>query len=313
MRSDVAPLLKLLVQPPVYCGVVNKYAEPEASSYFQMLGCTKIPGLPFACYIKPNTPSHAPLGSSTDNLLPNPSLPPSPQTKHRLLYYYAMDVASLYPVLSLDVGPSDTILDMCAAPGGKAFALLQTLQFGEMGGALALNDTSSGRIKRLQDVVNHCVGRDRKHSIRITKRKGEEWAEIERDVYDRVLVDAPCSSDRHNMESWMDKGTLHPESQKFGKLQHNLLLGAVHAVKNGGFVVYSTCTEASEENDEVISRTHDSARKLGIQIRAELPHLQQNFGAIFGTIHNKEFGTLIVPSHSMNIGPMYTSKLHISK
>ena len=304
--------MNLLLQPPVYCGVINKYAEPEASNYLRMLGYTKIPGLPLPCYIF-NTSSQPSSRSSTNNPQPTHSLPPSPQTKHRLLFYYAMDVASLYPVLLLDVDPNNTILDLCAAPGGKAFAIFQLVGFGEMGGVLALNDNSYSRIKRLHNVVNYCVGQERKHSIRITKRKGEEWAKIEQNTYDKVLVDTPCSSDRHNMESWMAKGTFHPESLKFAKLQHDLLMGAVHAVKNGGYVVYSTCTEASQENDEVISRACDSARKLGIQLRAEFPQVQQDCGAIFKTLHTKEFGTLILPSYIMNIGPMYTSKLHISK
>ena len=43
----------------------------------------------------------------------------------KLLYYYAMDVASLYPVLALDLQAGDTVLDMCAAPGGKAFCILR--------------------------------------------------------------------------------------------------------------------------------------------------------------------------------------------
>jgi len=61
-----------------------------------------------------------------------------------------MDGASILPVLALDLQPGDTVLDMCAAPGGKMLTMLQTL----MPSVLVANDISKNRVKRIHNVVN---------------------------------------------------------------------------------------------------------------------------------------------------------------
>lgn len=292
-------VLKLLKQPPVYCAVINRYAEPEASSHLRHLGYPELKGLPFVCYS-----SQPPAETS-----PQVPLPPSPQNSSKLLYYYAMDIASLYPVLALGVCPSDTVLDMCAAPGGKAFSMLQVLRW-EEGGALALNDSSPSRVKRLWQVVQQCVSRGVKHSVRITRQNGEKLGEMEESEYDRVLVDAPCSSDRHNAEKWTAKNKFRPDSTTFGKLQESLVLSALHAVKTGGVVVYSTCTMSTTENDGVVDGVLESASKLGYKVDLVAPECE---GGMFGKVKTTLFGKLITPSHNLNIGPMYLSKLHLTK
>lgn len=289
-------LLSLLRSPPLYCAVINRYAEPEASSYLSKLGCQEFLCHPFLCYTNPSSSSS-----------PSSTFPPSPQTRNKLLYYYCMDVASLYPVLALDPQPSDLVLDMCAAPGGKAFTILQMVR-SEEGGGLALNDSSNSRVKRLRNVVQRCVGTEVMHSVRITRRKSEEWGRIEANEYDKVLVDAPCSSDRHNIGNWSIENCW-PQAGKFRKVQHDLLLSALHAVKEKGTVVYSTCTLSSQENDGVVEDVMRSSSKLGYQVDA-LPPL--SLQSIPGTVKETTFGNLIVPAANLNTGPMYVSKLHLS-
>ncbi len=312
-RHLKAPL-QLLVEAPVYCGVSNKYAEPDSVNYLEQLpGLTRLPGVPFPCYYRGLVDSSDEAGDR--------ALPPSPQTTGKRLLYYAMDVASLYPTLALGVSRTDTVLDMCAAPGGKAFALMQMLDVKKGAGALALNDVSYNRVKRLQGVLNHCMGKGSrfsgsKRSIRVTQRFGEEWAKIEPNEYDKVLVDAPCSSDRHHAESWMTKGVFHPQSEELKKLQCNLLLAAIHAVKDGGVVVYSTCTEATQENDEVVEAVCRSAGEVGVGVDTSSPSSSINgdFTALLsGNLHRLTHGVLILPTCSLNIGPMYTSRLAITK
>ena len=295
-------MLKLLKVPPVYCAVVNRYAEPEASRYLRNLNCRDIEGLPFACYSNCCTPCSA---SSP------PPFPPSPQSKDKLLYYYAMDMASLYPVLALGVCASDTVLDMCAAPGGKAFAMLQLLSW-EGGAALAMNDASSSRVKRLQQVVRQCMGRGVKYSVRVTRQRGELLGEMEPNEYDRILVDAPCSSDRHNIREWIRKRNYWPSSAEFAKVQQGLVLSALHAAKPGSTVVYSTCTMSPVENDGVIASALESAQKLGYQVDVVAAPLNKVLeGNLFGTVQMTDYGKLIIPSQTLNIGPMYISKLHL--
>ena len=293
-------LINLLCKPSIYCAVINKYVEPEASIFLRNLGCTEIYNLPFVCYRHSASNSHS-------------FIPQSPQNNRKMLYYYIMDIASLVPVLALDVRSSNTILDMCAAPGGKAFAMLQVIKTSDLegGGALALNDISPSRVKRLKDVVQKCVSRDVMHSVRITTRKGENWKEIEESTYDRVLVDVPCSADRHHVKDWIAKNKFYPNTEKFMELQKCLLLAALHSVKRDGIVVYSTCTMSRQENDIVVGEVMETTRKLGYKVDT-VPFLHQSIERIFGSNMNRtEFGHIVIPSCSLNTGPMYTSKLHL--
>ena len=80
------------------------------------------------------------------------SFPPPPLCPYtKLLVYYPMDAASILPVLALDVQPDDSVLDMCAAPGGKSLAILQHLAYR---GSLACNDVSPDRRRRLTKVIS---------------------------------------------------------------------------------------------------------------------------------------------------------------
>lgn len=289
-------LVNLLKSFPVFCAVVNKHAGSEAGRFLLELGYQELVGLPFACF-----------ASSKQS-----KLPPSPQNGSKLLYYYAMDLASLYPVLALDPQPSDTVLDMCAAPGGKAFTILQVVR-SDLGGAVALNDCSSSRVKRLGDLVQKCVTKGFKHSIRITRRKGEEWGRMEESVFDKVLVDAPCSADRHNVEKWLTKNKFWPATGRFMELQQALLLCAFHAVRSRGVVVYSTCTMSTQENDVVVEGAMEQVRRTsGYHVKVE--SLDCNVErTLFGRVEATNVGKLIVPSTNLNIGPMYLSKLCVDK
>ena len=288
--------INILKCPPVHCAVINRHAEPAASLFLQGKGFEKLWGLPFACFM-----DHK-----------QSDLPHSPQSPDKLLYYYAMDVASLYPVLALDPQPSDTVLDLCAAPGGKAFTILQVVK-PELGGGVALNDISASRVKRLGDVVRKCVGKGLQHSIRITRRKGENWGDIEKSVFNRVLVDVPCSADRHNIGKWVTKKRFWPDTKRFVKLQQSLLVSAFHAVKSGGTVVYSTCTLSNSENDEVVDIAMKQVRSSGYHVKVELPMDIASEKALFGDVKETSLGKLIVPSTSWNIGPMYLTKLYADK
>lgn len=290
-------LVNLLKSPPSYCAVINKHAGPEAGRFLLELGYKELVGLPFACF----------KSSEQSNF------PPSPQNGNRLLYYYAMDLASLYPVLALDPQPSDTVLDLCAAPGGKAFAILQVVQTG-LGGAVALNDCSASRVKRLGDVVHKCVTKGLKHSIRITRRRGEEWGGIEESVFDKVLVDAPCSADRHNIEKWVAKDGFWPDTGKYMELQQALLLSAFHAVRSGGVVVYSTCTLSMQENDAVVEGTVEQVKRTsGYKVTVQVPLDHSVERTLFGGVEATKIGKLLVPSTNLNIGPIYLTKLCVNK
>ena len=295
-------MLKLLRKEPLYCAVVNRYADPDATSFLVNGGYQKIPNLPIDCYVVNGVGRR----QSYDN--DRAPFPPSPQTRDKLLYYYVMDISSLIPVLALSPEADHSVLDMCSAPGGKAFALFQFLLLGGLrGGGVALNDISYGRLKRLKTVVARCLPKEMRCSVRFTQRRGEDWAKIEQKSYDRVLVDALCSSDRHNAEEWIKKDIVYPDTKQFSNLQQKLLLAALHAVKSGGMVAYSTCTSSKNENDEVVSNTLIKAKEEEIHVEI-MPTPEACLALLTMCSWTRtETGVLVLPTEIQNCGPMFTS------
>ena len=296
----VRGMLKLLRKEPLYCALVNRYANPDATDFLISRGYEKIPNLPLDCYII--SKKLHPL--SQHDKAP---FPPSPQTKDKLLYYYVMDVSSLIPVLALSPESDHSVLDLCSAPGGKAFALLQLLTLGRMkSGGVALNDVSYGRLKRLKDVVGKCLPKEMRNSVRFTQRRAEDWALVEENSYDRVLVDVPCSSDRHNSEEWIKKDIAYLKTKQFSDLQEKILLAALHAVKVDGRVAYSTCTLSEVENDKVVLNTLIKAKETGIGYRI-LPTSEVCSEVLTECSWSRtETGVLVIPTEKYNCGPMFT-------
>ncbi|XP_039240666.1 5-methylcytosine rRNA methyltransferase NSUN4 isoform X2 [Pipra filicauda] len=148
-----------------------------------------------------------------------------------LLGYYLMDAASLLPVLALDVQQDDLVLDLCAAPGGKTLALLQT-GLCVSGGHLAANDVSISRTKRLHQILHKYVPREIRETVSVTSHDGRDWQDVDGGTFHKVLVDVPCTTDRHSaMEE--DNNIFHKrrtkERQMLPMLQLQLLM---HRGKN---------------------------------------------------------------------------------
>ncbi|NWR62758.1 NSUN4 methyltransferase, partial [Bucorvus abyssinicus] len=168
-----------------------------------------------------------------------------------LLNYYLMDAASLLPVLALDVQPGDFVLDLCAAPGGKTLALLQT----GVCGHLAANDISISRTKRLYQILHSYVPKEIRETVRVTSRDGSDWEQWQGGAFHKVLVDVPCTTDRHSVLE-QDNNIFHKrrtkERQMLPMLQLQLLMSGILATKPGGKVVYATCSLSPLQNEYVI-------------------------------------------------------------
>ncbi|XP_018430692.1 PREDICTED: 5-methylcytosine rRNA methyltransferase NSUN4 [Nanorana parkeri] len=222
-----------------------------------------------------------------------------------LLEYYLMDAASLLPVLALNVQPDQRVLDLCAAPGGKTVALLM-----HNCGFLAANDISISRTNRLRRVLHSYVPRHLRteERVQVTSWDGTEWAE--HGSYDRVLVDAPCTTDRHSLTE--DENNIFTrlrtrERQTLPALQTKLLLSGLRAVVPGGQVVYSTCSLSPLQNEFVVERALElAAAEYGIDATiAELRPLRQIFRKTFNFHEECRIGELVTPHLTANFGPMY--------
>jgi NOL1/NOP2/sun family putative RNA methylase len=159
-------------------------------------------------------------------------------------YYHAVfmqDPISVVPVIALKVKNSETVLDLCAAPGSK------TLHLARLAGQVIASDSHRYRIQRLyRNLDRFGIGNCR--VIRCDGRK----LRLEEPV-DKVLVDAPCSGEgmvrklHKTMKMWSLK-----RISRLARLQKQLVLHGLKLLKREGVLVYSTCTFAPEENEGVI-------------------------------------------------------------
>ncbi|XP_007885220.2 tRNA (cytosine(34)-C(5))-methyltransferase, mitochondrial [Callorhinchus milii] len=231
-----------------------------------------------------------------------------PKQRHqneRLKQYYLLNAASLLPVLALGIQDGECVLDMCAAPGGKSVAILQC----STPGHLLCNEPDNLRYKWLQQTLDSFVPEDVKRSIiSVTQRDGRYFGSHLPEMYDKVLVDAPCSNDR----SWLFSSDLFQtctriaHRPKLPTLQRQLLRSGVNALRPGGSLVYSTCTLSHAENDDVVSSLLNSCDNIQAVDLTELScALSHDFTFAKGIQH----GLLIVPERSKTWGPLYVSKL----
>ena len=161
--------------------------------------------------------------------------------------YYLQEPSAMTPASRLKVQPGERVLDLCAAPGGKATELGAALQ-GE--GLLVANDINTARARALLrnlelfGISNSFVTNEPPHVL------AERFPEF----FHKIMVDAPCSGEgmfRKNpavVDSWQEKG---PEY--FSKLQREIIVQAADMLLPGGMMFYSTCTFSPLENEETIT------------------------------------------------------------
>lgn len=159
---------------------------------------------------------------------------------------YMQEPSASSAVEVLDVQKGDWVLDMCAAPGGKSTQIAAKL---DHTGFLVSNEIEG---KRAQILLSN-MERLGFSQCMVTNNKPNEIAKHMKGWFDRVLVDAPCSGEgmfkKHSkaMEDWSIE---HVRS--CAKRQLLILADAYEALKQDGILVYSTCTYAMEENEQVI-------------------------------------------------------------
>ena len=160
---------------------------------------------------------------------------------------YVQEPSALAVGEALDLRPGQRVLDLAAAPGGKA-----TLAAGRLGdrGVVVANEVQRSRVQALADNL------DRWGSPR-TVLAGDTVARLAAALpgaFDRVLLDAPCSGEglfRRNPAAAAQWRPGHVPGS--AERQRGLLADAAHLVRPGGLLVYSTCTFAPEENEQQIA------------------------------------------------------------
>lgn len=210
---------------------------------------------------------------------------------------YYLDEASVYAARALGVNPGDDVLDMCAAPGGKTLVIASMLK-GE--GSLQSNDRSPDRRLRLQRVIEQTLPETWNSIIKVSGYDGMKFGLHKKESFDKILLDAPCSSDRHVLNSpehlkvWSAKRV-----KRLSVEQGALLASAVDALRPGGTIVYGTCALSPMENDDVVKKILKKRPSMrSEQIEDLLPGADRT-----------EFGVHILPDASEGRGPIYCAKL----
>ncbi len=222
-----------------------------------------------------------------------------PRGQDDLLQYYIMDPASILAADALEVQDGDSVLDMCAAPGGKTLILAEALR---TDGELIANEMSENRRERLKKVIQQYIPRSIRDRVWVTGKDAGKFALTHENKFDRILVDAPCSGEKHLLENKTELNEWKKSrSEKLAQRQYALLTAALLACKSGGRIVYSTCSISNLENDEVIARLLKK-KKDQFQVVDAAPALSY--------AEKTEFGWQFLPDFKgSGMGPIYYSVL----
>jgi NOL1/NOP2/sun family putative RNA methylase len=190
-------------------------------------------------------------------IIENPLLPGElgRSKEHLLGYYYVQEISSMLPLLALKPLENESFLDLCASPGSKttqAAAMMQNK------GNIIANDSNLGRMIILASNLEKCGVAN----TIITRREGARLCQKLKKMnfnLDKILVDAPCSGE----------GTLRSSPKTFiawnkkmialfSRQQKDLAIAAIELLKEDGEMIYSTCTHAPEENEEIVQYLIDN-------------------------------------------------------
>jgi NOL1/NOP2/sun family putative RNA methylase len=175
--------------------------------------------------------------------------------EHLLGYYYVQEVSSMLPILALNLTEHDSFLDLCASPGSKT---TQAASFMKNKGNIIANEVNLGRLVILASNLERCGV---SNSI-ITRRDGVQLCKKLKKLdfqVNKILVDAPCSgegtirSSPKTLLMWNEKMT-----RVFSGIQKALASSALELLQEDGEMIYSTCTHAPEENEEIIQYLLDN-------------------------------------------------------
>lgn len=190
---------------------------------------------------------------------------PGKHPYHLAGLYYLQDPSAMSPaelLFSIPMREGERVLDLSAAPGGKT-THLAALMHGS--GLLVANEIKDKRVGHLaQNVERWGAG-----NVVVTNESPERLADHFGAFFDRVLVDAPCSGEgmfRKDMGARLDwsPGMVAGCAVRQG----NILRVAAKLVKPGGYLLYSTCTFAPEEDEGVIEQLLDEFPQFDVM---ELP------------------------------------------
>ncbi len=157
--------------------------------------------------------------------------------------WWVQDVAATLPARLLQADTGDTVLDICAAPGGK------TLQLAATGASVTAIDRSKPRLKRLKQNLWRTGF---KGQVEVVTADATTWSPP--DPVDKILLDAPCSAlgtlRRHPEGAWIKSAE---DVTRFPGIQKRLLEASLNMLKPGGQLVYCVCSPFPHEGVDLVN------------------------------------------------------------
>ena len=165
---------------------------------------------------------------------------------HHAGMIYVQEPGAMAPAECIEINPDWTILDMCAAPGGKSSQLRNKLNSDSI---LVSNEIISSRCKTLTGNIERLGFKNTVTTCMDTSKLAKNFPA----TFDLIMVDAPCSGegmfrkDENAIAEWSEENI-----RKCAVRQKEILENAVKCLKNDGYIIYATCTFSLEENEKTI-------------------------------------------------------------
>lgn len=226
---------------------------------------------------------------------------------------YYLDPASVFAAMTLPLDGAESVLDLCAAPGGKTLVLASRMSDDAV---LVSNERSPARKNRLSQVCQNCLSEDIQDRIKISCSDGAKWCKTQSEVYDRILLDAPCSSERHVLADEKYLSEWSPNRIKtLAMEQWALLSSAWRLLKKDGYLLYSTCALCPAENDDVVSRLFKKFDDAELCFTDSIPEIDLQSAAfckmnVIPKPERTQNGFHILPDQEEKCGPIWFTLLH---
>ena len=229
---------------------------------------------------------------------------------------YFLDSASVLAALCLPLEGASDILDLCAAPGGKTLVLASRMP---EDAHLSSNERSPERKHRLAVVVETCLPPSISERVKTSCSDGATWCTRQSECFDRILLDAPCSSERHviadpkYLNSWSPSRIKTVTTEQWA-----LLSSAYRLLSAGGILLYSTCALCPDENDGMIERLYKKFNKEGdaftlIEPSPDISEISDFADISLPGFEKTKYGYMIMPDQQNGAGPIYFSIIRKEK
>ena len=220
---------------------------------------------------------------------------------------YFLDSGSVRAAVSLPLENAVDILDLCAAPGGKTLVLASNMS---PDSNLLSNERSPERKNRLANTVKDCLPLEIQERVTVICKDGAQMCLKNEEKFDAILLDAPCSSERHVLADPKYLSEWSPSRIKtLSMAQWALLSSAWRMLRPNGYLLYSTCALSPDENDNVVAKLlkkFDDAKVLEPKISLNYKNFTESD---LPEYEKTEFGAHVLPDKAAGAGPLYFSLL----